>query len=77
MSLRAAKPRRNLGPMQEDKTGFVYIMTNWTGRVLYTGVTNDIVRVGTQVPGQQFLHLEILHQETCLLRRIPRLHVSD
>lgn len=26
------------------KKYFVYIMTNWNDRVLYTGVTNDIVR---------------------------------
>ncbi len=27
-----------------EKGGFVYMMTNWTGDVLYTGVTNNLER---------------------------------
>lgn len=28
----------------KEKGGFVYMMSNWTGEVLYTGVTNNLER---------------------------------
>jgi len=30
--------------MRYEKQGFLYIMANWTGSTLYTGVTNDLKR---------------------------------
>jgi putative endonuclease len=27
-----------------EKVGYVYILSNWTGQVLYTGVTSDLKR---------------------------------
>ncbi len=29
-------------PMYFEKQGFIYILTNWTGSVLYIGVTSDL-----------------------------------
>jgi putative endonuclease len=42
LSLRGAKRRGNLPPVEHRY--FVYIMTNRRHTVLYTGVTNDLVR---------------------------------
>lgn len=30
--------------MHSDQYAYVYILSNWNGRVLYTGVTNDLKR---------------------------------
>jgi len=30
--------------MVSDKTYYIYLMTNWNHRVMYVGVTNDLVR---------------------------------
>lgn len=28
----------------QDKTYYVYLLTNWNGKVMYVGVTNDLAR---------------------------------
>jgi len=44
MSLRGAQRRSNLKQGTVNKQYYIYIMTNKTNRVLYTGVTNDLKR---------------------------------
>ncbi len=43
-SLRATEWRGNLWPMIDERQSFIYIMANWTGSVLYIGVTNNLKR---------------------------------
>ena len=45
MSLRGVpRPRDDEAISMEEKQYYVYIMTNKSNRVLYTGVTNDLKR---------------------------------
>jgi len=74
MSLRGAKRRSNLDPRENDvRSYWVYIMTNTSNRVLYTGVTNDLARrvaqhkagTGSAFTSKYKTHKLVFYEEFC------------
>ena len=49
---------------------YVYLLTNWNHRVMYVGVTDDLVRRLYEHKNKLFqrIHEEVQREQACLLR---------